>query len=388
MRISVIEPQMAGTGHEFFNASLINALLTAFPEADISFFAESSHLDAVRYLLELSGVAHLPNLVRISDGRYPEPLTVDSRKAQRNLLNGVLHQGLNETDCVVYASALPETLIELGAALRNGQHCGNTHVVHHCSLDSLLRPSLLNSLERKRFGWAIRPGRFAFSLHRALNALEGSGVAFIALSPHIPGKLPFSKHRGTRLSAIRMPVLPLPFAQVEPITRRFGVLGRLYRREFDEFLHEMARAAPEEQVQVRVFGSKLRSTPHIPRVDYLAGNGRHVPRLALEAELSQISALIYLYRRGDFRLCMSGAFFESLGHGIPALYSKQPSLNYANDLVGGNLGIEFESPGHLARALPSRWLSEEIQGLRLELPSTLRTWNSVSVSELRTILGA
>jgi hypothetical protein len=379
---------MAGTGHEFMNASLLNVLLTTFPEASISFLAESNHLAAVRYLLELSGVNPLPDLVPVREGKYPDPLTVDSQKAQRQLITGALHQGLSGSDCVIYASALPETLLELAAVVRRGLHCSNTHVVHHGSLETLLRPSILNSLERKRYGWAIRPSRFTYSLHRALDALSGSGVAFISLAPHIPEQVPVSRHRGSRLSAIRMPILPLISAQIQPNDNRFGVLGRMYRRELLEFLHETAHASPAGDFEVRIFGSKLRNTPHVSQVSYLATGGSHIPRLELEAELGRVAALIYLYRKGDFRVSMSGAFFESLAHGIPAMFSMQPSMRHANALVGGRLGLEFESPGHLARALTSTWLADELRGVRLQLPSTLRTWNHACSAELRAALGA
>jgi len=169
--------------------------------------------------------------------------------------------------------------------------------------------------------------------------------------------------------------------------KRFGILGRLYRRKFTEFLRAMSGAAEAEQIEVRVFGSKPRNARSVTQVSYLTSAGSHLPRLDLEAELRQMAALIYLYREGDFRVSMSGAFFESLAHGIPALFSKQPSMSQANDMAAGGLGIEFQSPGHVARALQSKWLAEDLRELRIQLPDTLRTWNNASAAELQAALG-
>lgn len=317
--IVVCEPVCQGLEHVPFNAGLLAIIRTAFPDQEICFFAELSHLGAVR-----DGVGRA-----ISESIRWNPLNLPKRHAEffsrlggdARIMNTLMHAA-RATDArhLVLTTATPSILLMLKFFLKKSRKPFTAQVVNHGILTSLT-------------GWRSRNPFIRMTDYRsALTCGSDPRIQYIVLEESIQKKLiallPSLKNQ---VELLEHPIPPgektLHRLDLAPPVC-FGYLGLVNETKGFSSFNDVAGAISKEypgRAQFHVIGHLPKSTPkyETPYLEKKPSQTK-LPRDEFIRGLSQLHYVCLPFKKEHYELCASGVLLDAITYEKPVLARRLP----------------------------------------------------------------
>jgi hypothetical protein len=342
MSIVLCEPQCSGFEHAAFNAALLATVSTAFPNEELLYFGEQSHLQEVKKILKTSGVP-TGHVTWQSAKILPSKIGGLRRlPAERALARAVLYSARSAREQsaaygVLYCSTTEITILVLKQLLRTAPaHCA-VHVIMHGVLGTLLE-------SRWRY-----PRRWGFSLRQALSWPHPSSLQYIVLSDSIrTHAIRAMPSLSGCLHAIDMPRLwnirevMLDRNPSKPVC--FGYFGKAIKG-FPSFYAIASRVKTEQPTAefslVGFLNGYDLSCPYEEKV--VSGLAREpIVQAEYVRRALQMDYAVWLADPAHYSLTASATFLDALDYAKPLIYLANPYIDaYAEKM--GDIGYRCET---------------------------------------------
>lgn len=334
--IIICEPQCAGFEHVEFNAALIATVRSAFPEEEISFYAEREHLALVKAELTtraVDGIAYfrieIPPRTAYAHRRFPAEM-----RLYRHIFDTAKDLGIQR---ILFSSTTGPGLIAMKVHMRRYRHV-RCVVVPHSDLESLMkkRPSLKPFVPSS---YLDLPFWFRFSF------LYGNGerLKYLVLGQSIKEQICLKYPKLEKI--IRSVDHPYFYRESDDFIPfrdgviRFGSLGvgvgnkgiDLFIKMGEEFCHAGARNKPEF-IHIGPLSKKV----VVPKSSPVKIPSHYSPlnRKDYDFYASSIDYAVFLYKRTSYRLSASGTLFDAFSYLKPVIALKTPFFEYYFKTMG------------------------------------------------------
>lgn len=359
-----------GISHEKVNSGFISGLRLAFPAEKIIFYADPTHIEAIKKILQ-------HDKIEIRQIEY-KALQVKQSSFLFNIFN--LYFGLSGllSDVVSFgASKVFFLSFDVGALFVVKKIKEQSRFAHlkfafvlHGAFESIAivgeRPksivlprnsipsvTILGAMEKiRRFGLINIPRLLLYRLLNKLprmplprrladffllkNVMEwkhNSDYRFISLSPHITANT--AEYLDTNKLNFHTVILPTNFVTFAPAPHngypKFAVFG--YGDSL--VLHNIAYALSERQIikpyEIRIIGMDNRGTEGFANIT-CTSPGRPLDRREMEKQAEDIDVFLILYDKTKYRLSCSGSILEALSLSKPIIHFDNECINYFNKL--------------------------------------------------------
>jgi hypothetical protein len=320
--ILVCEPQCAGFEHVPFNAAFLAVVRCAFPEEDLVFLAERTHLGQVRNALQKYS----------TEGVLFQALKIPSRKA----INLFRLSGEVSICRTVYGMAEKKgcRAVIFSSITSAGLYVVKVFAKRHSDVSTFIIPhSLLESVAKLP---SPLPWEFPFWSRFPLTIGNNYGLTFIALGESIREnlcvRLPFlSEH----VRAIDHPYffksIPVEERRVKPLC--FGTFGVAHRQKGSHLFYRLAEEIAGEKAALEatfilvghVIDRKLQAPP--AAVNVPSANSP-LSREEFECYAAMVDYAVFFYPADSYRLTASGAFFDALAFAKPLIAIRNPFFEH------------------------------------------------------------
>ncbi|MCW8085832.1 glycosyltransferase family protein [Sabulicella glaciei] len=369
--IIIVEPSWKGHFHAPGNTSTVKVIARAFPNEEVCFFAEETHLAEVR---QDAGLQALPNLrfdtLALPTQHFGSPGTIslsrlrDEFRMIRRALRAA-PPGENVLLFLISTTATTPFAAVAASLLRRGRV--GLQVGYHGNLIDAV---------------GTRPRN---PVLRALDTRAALLTRFPVPTRHLLLEEPVREEllRHFPVLANRLDVLPLPVNEREASEQtpldlssgpvRVGLLGiGSQAKGGDTFMTLAARLKARwgEAVEFDHIGSKGKGQPEVPEGVLLHPPSSHLPRSEFTERLRRLHYICLPMRRGYYDLSASGTMIDALTFGKPVLATRIPLTEHFFRAYGdiGELrdtGEELEQAldGILGQRDTARYLAQ-VENLR------------------------
>lgn len=354
--------------HEKVNSGFINGLSLAFPGEVIRFYADATHIKAIKGILSHDGI--------LIHGLEFKPINISSNVSLVEvavkyfilfkIFREVVRLGVNK---IFFLSFSPEILyvIKKLKNIKKFTQLKFTFVLHGgfesiaddaCMYPSIKLPrakipattkfSFFEKIIRtkprdlpKRIFYKIlftlpkahwlKSASFFFTVKRMMELKHSPDYRYIALSPHIVKNA--GKYIDLNKFNICTVILPTNF--VKPATpakneyAKFAIFG--YGDSL--MLHNVAYLLAQKNIirpyEIRIIGMDNRGTEGFPNIT-CTSKGRVLARDEMERQARDIDAFLILYDKARYRLSCSGSVLESLSMIKPIVHFENDCINQFN----------------------------------------------------------
>ncbi|MDP3417313.1 hypothetical protein [Falsiroseomonas sp.] len=339
--IVVVELSNRSGRHAPFNAAFLQTVMRAFPERGIAFWADPTHLDAIRPLLDgEDGLAfHALTL-------WPDKAEVTHSSFARILhaiatLRQIHRAHAGKTAAMIVSSSTPAGMFGAWIMQRMG--------------GPPMQFPLHGEVNVLREGWRSRnPLARIIDLHAALRWLPGQrfrilvlerhvAEAMVQLAPWLEGKVDFIPHpAGASLELEALPDVPV----------RIGTLGIANRgRGFDLWMRTVAALADVPGLAFHHVGAMHREFIGQPMTGFTdPPDGAHLKR---EVYLARLKALHYVcvpVQGSYYDLAASGTLLDAVAAGKPVIALRRRSMESFFQQAG-DIGFLCEDEAELRQVL-------------------------------------
>ncbi|WP_439596987.1 hypothetical protein [Falsiroseomonas sp.] len=342
--VAVVELSNRHGRHAPFNAAFLRTIALGFPGRQVGFWADPTHLDAVRKLLDSEAGLTFHPLALCEDGAAVTHSSFPRIRHSLAALRQVHAAQAGRTAAMVVSSSTPAAIFAAWLLQRMG--------------GPPVQLPLHGEVNALREGWRSRnPLVRCIDLHAALRRCPGPQLRLLALEHHVAealvelapwlaGRVDVMPHpAGAALAEVPLPARPL----------RIGTLGIATRgRGFDLWLRLAAELAGLPGLSLHHVGPLHRDFAGHP-MDGLADppDERH---LAREDYLARLQALHYVCipaQGGYYDLAASGTLLDAVAAGKPVVALRHRSLERFFEGAGdiGFLCRDEAELGQLLRAL-------------------------------------
>lgn len=368
--IIICDLMCKGISHEKVNSGFISGLRLAFPTEKIIFYADPTHIVAIKNILQ-------HDKIEIRQIEY-KALHVKHNSFLFNIFNsycrlsGLLSDVVSfGADKVFFLSFDVRALFLLKKLKEQSRfaHLKFAFVLHGAfesiaidgerarsiglPRDSIPSVTFLGAKEKiRRIGLTDIP---RLLLYRVLNTLprlplprrltdffllknvmewkHSSDYRYISLSPHITANA--AEYLDTNKLNFHTVILPTNFVKSESaphnIYPKFAVFG--YGDSL--VLHNIAYALSERRIfkkyEIKIIGMDNRGTEGFANIT-CASPGRPLDRSEMEKQAEDIDVFLILYDKSKYRLSCSGSILEALSMSKPIIHFDNECLNYFNKL--------------------------------------------------------
>jgi len=369
--IIVCEPQCKGIMHEKVNSGFIYGLRLAYPQEKIIFFADETHISAIKDILENDGVSVVnfecePIKFETSSSKiYSFIGVIRYYLLFKKLFNKMCNLG---TDKVFFLSNNPIILYTIKKLRQRSQYreiyCtfvlhgefedlarGSQNLIKHMGATSsqvdgkedgerfanqykkifiiiskiLLHPvcSLTNIriLFYRRIFWVKKIMLWQHSNH----------YRYIALSPHIvKNARQYLDPEYLNFSVVIMPIIyKRPYPQPENEFIKFAVFGSGDSHQMHMMLSLLSKKEITARYEIKIISADRRGSENFPNISYV-NHGKVLARKEMEKAVPDVDVFINLYDINHHKLGCSLSIFEALSYLKPVLHLSNDSYNYFN----------------------------------------------------------
>lgn len=343
--------------HEKVNSGFLYALHLAFPGEKIRFYAEKSHIDAIKNILAHDGVA-INCLEYRSINIFLKPLALIL------LLKKIIRQGVDKIFFLSFSPAILFSIkalrkINLFSGLKfnfvlhgNFETIAEDSYIYRMNLPVSMLPSAdkMNLVKRLRkiglknmlkivfrkvtqiiFDALASGNNGFFSVKNLMTVWHEDDYRYIALSPH--AALNAKKYINTETIKIFSVILPTNFVKTKPFSKNCYVKFATFGFGDSLVMHNVAKILSQKKIsrpyEIRIIGMDSRGTEAFPNV-ISTSDGRQLERQHMEFLAEDIDAFLILYDKSKYRLTCSGSILESLSLVKPIIHFDNDCINYFN----------------------------------------------------------
>jgi hypothetical protein len=347
--VVICEPECYGKEHAPLNSAFLQIVTRAFPEENVLFFGEATHIDEIKRVTEGSVAGAIDWRAVPLPPRYCRPY--DRFLADLKLVKMLLHNERREGMRLVLTSNNASTLVALKSSLLFTK-ATKAQVFLHSELSSITARLPMN------------PINILFSTRTSLMMPDMNNVQFIVLEKKIKEELVFRMASMKDKVAVLDHPLPTdanPESDKEltpPI--KIGFIGSATEKKGFALFCEMAVRAQrkwpgvlEFHVVGKVPKHMLECVPENLREKVSCGK---MERPEFAAKMRELHFACLPYDIAHYGLVASGALLDAIAWEVPLILSNIPIFN---DLFStyGQLGFQFDTPDGLVK-IPDEILSK------------------------------
>jgi hypothetical protein len=360
--IFIIEPQCRGFQHEKCNSGAIALYLRAFPNEEVHFFAEKTHLENVCDILVIGNICL--DKLKCHEIQIPDSVLL-SRISTIFKFYVLFNQILGRSDFpnisikkVVLLSAYSFNLIAFKLSRALLTYKISVDIYLHGAIESLcceyiynpllIYKRVLNFISNKfnfNFKFKIRyyTQFYDLLLMPSFYLFSNANVKYILFREDsllkFKAKLPLLKNK--------LLLVNLPNINYNELCKvDFPSFAYIYRGEevkFENLVNSLESSVLNQPYCFSIYLSR-------PTNFHLNTNGTfkfkvHTPndrsRLEIDNFILQSKYVIYLYSEDSYELTTSGAFFDAIMHGKPVLFLKNHCFDYYFE--GYKFGYRFDN---------------------------------------------
>jgi glycerophosphoryl diester phosphodiesterase len=363
--IFVCEPQCKAFSHEKFNSGFLHGLRLAFPDEQIRFFGDASHIDCLQKILArdkiaVGNIAYLPIRFRTDPGAMR---MLGYRKLLANLLRAALAAG---TDRIFFLSFNPEILYLLKKFKEKSEfRVMKFTLVLHGSFENVAEGdpgtsaparaepvsdrTLTEKIRRSRLAdipvkawrlwlnkaktfspWRLFSRRF-FREKKMLLWRHSGDFRYICLSSHIAHNA--RRYLDAAYLNFHTVTLPMIFADITPRPHnkfaKFAMFGYGDSSALRRLLKDLSSRKIGSPYEIRVIGMDNRGIEDFPNVTCPSA-GKPLERGEMESLAKDIDMFLILYDKSRYRLSCSGSIMEALSQMKPVLHLDNDCINRFN----------------------------------------------------------
>ncbi len=355
-RIWLAEPQCRELEHVSFNAALITAVVTGYPDASIVFVGDAAHVTHVRALLQDHGAVALDR-VEWREQRVVDRQSTGWPRLAREYpqLRRTLHDARQwRADLVILASVTNTGILALKLLCRRWPRSTPVLSILHGMINRIV-----GSWPRKPWNWPLnlrvllrlpQPEALWYvllgeSLLRELAAVHPGLVDnFVTFNlPHIA-----PAHAATATVTARPSPIRFGHLGVGNLTKGFGVFARIAQ--------ECSGAGFDAQFVLVGYLSTFRDNTDFSCVSEVSEEPVRVD--LYEAKAYSLTYAVNASIPGDYRFAGSSSFLEALFYGKPGIYLRSPFISECFNAMG-DIGYLCNTPEEMI---------ETIRGLIADFP--------------------
>lgn len=333
--IVVCEPQCTGFAHESHNAGMLLMLTLAYPNEQITFFAERTHIEAVCYCFTASG--HSTSQITFIPVELPPVSSSfwsfyrDFRFIDSILVRAEALQAKN----VFFLSIHSNSLLALKLLQKKKFSNLNSFALLHGVMEYARHPFYWCLLKSRHIRW-IQHFRYI------LKYIKLDSLKYIALSPFC-----YQRIKGNNFFSslpLKQLYLPIIFDNKSNIFKNKKITfatvggGNPYKvAELDSLL--MQKGYSEYQILVLGnFPSQLNHSNHL----FPLQKAGPLSRESISCFMRNVDILLLFYNKDSYSYTQSGSFYEIFQYNKPAIFFRNDNFSWHNSICGP-VGKEVDS---------------------------------------------
>ena len=385
--VIICEPQCKDISHEKVNSGFIYGLRLAYPKEKIVFFADATHIQAIRDILEndkvsidnfecrpikfsIDGTFSITGIIKyflLFKKIFGETLslkvdkifflsnnpiilyTIKKLKQQNRFKNisctFVLH---GELECIANAYYRPPYVPVMEHQFTKSNASGlkviiiklfkKRHKILPFIIKKILRPfSWLSSKYSLIFKKIFRVKKIMIWQH-------SDHYKYIALSPHIVKNA--NDYLDTNYLNFHTIIMPIVFAKPYPPANnqfiKFAVFGYGDYTQMNKMLTLLSTKKISKPYEIRIISVAVWGTEGFPNINRVS-DGKILSRKEMEIYAQDVDMFINLYDNKRHRFGCSGSIFESFSYLKPVLYISNDGYNYFFNKPERPIGFNCEN---------------------------------------------
>ena len=361
--IAICEPQCKSFSHEKFNSGFIYGLRLAYPQDKLLFYADLSHIDAIKRIwkwngIDIGDIEYIP--IKFQDTGSPGAFIQYCFLFHR-IFSDMAVLGLDKLFLLSFNSQNLYVIKRLKQCQKFSdiKFTLVCHGVFEAIADDRGERMSLQYVEKRSIIERIRKAGWVGLPRKVINVIKGRYDAVVAYWNDICWKwLPFKKILLWRQSAdfkyillatqaivnvrkyidvknfnFYTVVLPTIFSEAVPRGRnehvKFAVFGYGYSAMLQKVLACLSTKKLNSSYEIRIIGMDGRGTEGFPNITCPSA-GRPMSREEMEKNVTDIDMFLILYDKGLYKLTCSGSLIEALSYVKPILHFDNDCINTFN----------------------------------------------------------
>lgn len=341
--IIICEPLIKGFGHEKVNSGFLSAIRFAYPNEEIVFFAEISHINAIKNILKYDEI-HLNN-ISFSPIKFNTKNQLIAFLFHFKVVKEVIKfsKDANENK-ILFLSASSQILYILNFFKKiNKTRKFNFSIVMHGFLEILGQKSTIKNITKYRilnfiFFFIVNFYRpfyvfdSFFSLEYFLTKKKPKGFKYILLSDHILINL--NKIIDTTSLKVHVLDMPTNFRNIEDKTKdnkylKIAMFGRGDYKMLIELAKKLNLSNITKEYEIRIIGKDYYDMEQFKNIK-CSSPGVKLSREEMEAQTVDIDLFLILYDRSKYNLSCSASIYESMSYLKPIIHIDNTCINFYN----------------------------------------------------------
>lgn len=368
--IVICEPICRVFSHEKVNSGFIYGLRLAFPDDRIRFYADITHIEAIKTILahdnvEIENIEYVP--ITLSDSTTLRG-AIHYYQLFKRIFAEVINLGTNKVFFLSYSpvliylikrlkqrvtfAALKFTFVLHGdfesitgdARMANPLISVHNDVINKITLFERIRDVKPKDIARKIYRLGRRFFQTCstflnfrisisqwFPTKKILLWKHSPDFKYIALSEHVLGNA--KKYIDTNKVNIHTVVLPTNFAA--PTSEagnkyiKFGIFGYGSSAVLREIASKLSQKEIKREYEIRIIGMDSTGLSGYPNIT-CPSPGKALTRKDMEKYAKDIDVFMILYHKGQYRLTCSGTILEAISNSKPILHFDNDCINSFN----------------------------------------------------------
>lgn len=366
--IIICEPTCRGISHEKFNSGFIYGLSLAYPQETIRFYADITHIEAIKNMLNhdnisINSIEYIP--IKFRD-LYSIRGMLTYHSLFKKMFYTVLETGVNK----IFFLSFSPTILYVIKKLKQQRdfmemkftfvlHGSFENIANGCDKPTALslpikkmknrslteikyKFQVIRQTEFKNLPNVIKPfiDRFMpwelistklFTDKKMLLWKHCEDYRYISLSPHIITSA--EKYIDTKQLNMHTVVLPTFFAEPTPQPNnkyvKFAIFGYGNPLMLHNILVQLSQKNITRPYEIRIIGMDNKGTDGFLNVT-CPSPGKKLDRNEMEKYAKDIDVFLILYDKSRYRLSCSGSILESLSYSKPVLHFNNECINAFN----------------------------------------------------------
>nr|WP_321496405.1 hypothetical protein [uncultured Methanolobus sp.] len=366
--ITICEPHVKGISHEKVNSGFIYGLRLAYPEEKIRFYADITHIIAIKDILDIDKI-NIENIEYVPI-KFHDLYSIKGMFTYYFLFNRIFTEVQEAgTNKIFFLSMNPTTLyiikklkfkkkykemkftlvlhgrfdniayddatgIDLPLkSIKNKHRVQLDYTVQMLKQMKLIAASKIlisNVLNRFIMPWHLISEK-VFTDKKILLWEHSTDYKYIALSPHIIKNA--EKYLNVKELNMYAVILPTIFKKPNnyPTNEypKFAIFGYGNPLMLHNILIQLSQKNIKNTYEIRIIGMDNRGTSQFPNVT-CPSPGKRLDRNEMEKYAEDIDMFLILYDKTRYRLSCSGSILESLSYTKPILHFDNDCINFFN----------------------------------------------------------
>jgi hypothetical protein len=362
--IIICDPQCRDISHEKVNSGFIYGLSLAYPQEAIRFYADITHIEAIKKILIHDNV--LINNIEYIPIKFRDLYSIRGMLTYHSLFNKMFSDVLETGTNKIFFLSFSPTILYVIKKLKQQRNflTMKFNFVLHGSFENIaddkptglslpikkinnkhiiqkIKQTKLIDFPRKAAGAIRLINSFITPWQRISTKLfpekkmllwkHSADFKYISLSPHVVVNA--ERYIDTKELNIHTVVLPTIFA--EPIPQpnnehvKFATFGYGNSLMLHNVVFQLSQKELKRPYEIRIIGMDDRGTDGFPNIT-CPSPGKVLDRSDMEKYAKDIDMFLILYDKSRYRLSCSGSILESLSYTKPILHFNNDCINTFN----------------------------------------------------------